>query len=163
MGCTGSSLPESLQSLKQDAQSQWSWWSPSVIARTEMIERDSEDDWPAWLSDTYMERYHGAWDEALDAYYVMPRKHPRTGEAQPHENQREHWPSAWSRPMVAGWPIQLKRLRALLSRAATSPCTTRKLRLAQAGISVWDYSPNRRFVPMTLSVTSAFFSKAWNY
>lgn len=90
--CTGGRLPESLQSLKQDAQSQWGWWSHSVIARTEMIERDSEDDWPTWLSDGYVERYHGAWDEALDAYYVMPRKHPRTGEALPHENQREHWP-----------------------------------------------------------------------
>lgn len=63
-----------------------------MIARTEVIERDEEDHWPAWLKDHYVERYHGAWDDAVDTYYVMPKIHPRTGAKLPGENDREDWP-----------------------------------------------------------------------
>jgi hypothetical protein len=90
--CSATSLPESLQNLQQSPDSQLGWWSPAVIARTEVIERANDDDWPAWLKDHYVERYHGAWDEAVDAYYVMPKIHPRTGAQLPDEDDREDWP-----------------------------------------------------------------------
>ena len=90
--CSADSLPEALQVLKQHPHFQLGWWSHSVLARTEVIERDSDDDWPAWLKDNYVERYHSAWDEGTDAYYVMPLKHPRTGEKLPGENHHGNWP-----------------------------------------------------------------------
>ena len=90
--CSADSLPEALQVLKQHPQFQLGWWSHSVLARTEVIERDNDDDWPAWLKDNYVERYHSAWDEGTDAYYVMPLKHPRTGEKLLGENHRGNWP-----------------------------------------------------------------------
>lgn len=90
--CAGSALPESLQSLKQDAQLQWGWWSHSVIMRTEVVERDNDDDWPAWLKDGYVERYHSAWDEATDSYMVVPKIHPRTDEKLPKKNIPDDWP-----------------------------------------------------------------------
>lgn len=90
--CSADALPESLQILKQEPQSQYGWWSHSVIMRTEVIERDNDDDWPDWLKNDYVERYHSAWDEGVEAYYVMPRKHPRTGEKLPGENHRSNWP-----------------------------------------------------------------------
>ncbi|MDR0216100.1 MAG: WG repeat-containing protein [Comamonas sp.] len=90
--CSADNLPESLQILKQHPQDQLGWWSHSVLARTEVIERDNDDDWPAWLKDDYVERYHSAWDENVEAYYVIPRKHPRTGEKLPGENHRDNWP-----------------------------------------------------------------------
>lgn len=90
--CTGSSLPDSLQSLKQDAQLQWGWWSDSVIMRTEVVERDNDDDWPDWLKEHYVERYHSAWDEATDTYMVLPKIHPRTGKALPKKQRPDDWP-----------------------------------------------------------------------
>lgn len=90
--CSATSLPESLQVLKQNPESEYGWWSPAVIARTEVIARDEEDHWPAWLKDHYVERYHGAWDDAVDTYYVMPKIHPRTGAKLPGENDRDDWP-----------------------------------------------------------------------
>lgn len=90
--CSVDTLPESLQVLKQQPKTQLGWWSHSVITRTEVIERDNDDDWPAWLADHYVERYHSAWDEGTDAYYVMPKIHPRTGAKLPGENHRDNWP-----------------------------------------------------------------------
>ena len=90
--CSGEGLPESLQVLKQHPQAQLGWWSHSVLMRTEVIERDNDDDWPAWLKDHYQERYHRAWDEGTDAYYVMPKIHPSTGAKLPGENHRDGWP-----------------------------------------------------------------------
>ncbi|MEF9948071.1 MAG: hypothetical protein RR800_06970, partial [Comamonas sp.] len=90
--CSSEGLPESLQVLKQHPQAQLGWWSHSVLMRTEVIERDNDDDWPAWLKDHYQERYHSAWDEGTDAYYVMPKIHPRTGAKLPGENHRDGWP-----------------------------------------------------------------------
>jgi hypothetical protein len=77
-----------------------------VIARTEVIERE-EDDWPAWLADHYEERYHGAWEEELEAYCVMPKLHPRTG--LPQERSR-------ARPLARGpghalWPLAAAPIR----------------------------------------------------
>ncbi|MEG3000334.1 MAG: hypothetical protein RR855_07265 [Comamonas sp.] len=90
--CSAPRLPEALQSLKQSPASQLGWWSPAVLARTEVIERAHCDDWPAWLSAHYEERYYGAWEEELDAYEVMPKLHPRTGQPCRSEEEREHWP-----------------------------------------------------------------------
>ena len=90
--CSGGELPESLQALKRAPQSHMGWWSDSVIARTEVIEQESEEDWPAWLADHYELRHHGAWDEATESYYVMPRRHPRTGLKPQSEAERDHWP-----------------------------------------------------------------------
>lgn len=90
--CGADGLPEALQVLKQHPQLHFGWWSHSVLARTEVIERDNDDDWPAWLKDNYVERYHSAWDEGTDTYCVMPLRHPRTGEKLPGENERGNWP-----------------------------------------------------------------------
>ena len=90
--CRATSLPEALQLLKQQPQREWGWWSPSVIARTEVVEQESEEDWPAWLADHYAPRHHSAWEEALDAYYVVPKLHPRTGKPPKNEDERTDWP-----------------------------------------------------------------------
>lgn len=96
--CSVNTLPESLQVLKQAPQSQLGWWSHSVIARTEVIERDNDDDWPAWLADHYVERYHSAWDEATDTYLVLPKIHPRTGEPLPKKKRPDAWPMGMVTP-----------------------------------------------------------------
>jgi hypothetical protein len=101
--------------LEAGAASHLGWWSDSVIARTEVIEQQSED-WPAWLADHYEPRHHGAWDEATESYYVMPRLHPRTGLKPQNEAERDHWPvgmvtpyGRWlQRPWKArAWPLSL--------------------------------------------------------
>ncbi|WP_284334681.1 hypothetical protein [Comamonas sp. NoAH] len=90
--CSSNDFPEVLQKLKQDPVSQLGWWSPSVIARTEVVEPDSEENWPAWLANHYEPRYHNAWEEALDAYMVMPKLHPRTGRPPQNKSERDDWP-----------------------------------------------------------------------
>ncbi len=90
--CSTTGLPQALHSLLQSPAAQLGWWSPSVVARTEPVERDISDDWPAWLSEHYEERYHGAWEEELEAYVVMPKLHPHTCQACQSEQEREHWP-----------------------------------------------------------------------
>lgn len=90
--CRSHELPEVLQALTHSPQSQWGWWSDSVIARTEVIEQQDEADWPAWLAEHYELRHHAAWEEELDAYYVTPRLHPRTGQPPKNEDERCNWP-----------------------------------------------------------------------
>lgn len=90
--CSGDELADSLLALKQAPQSHLGWWSDAVIARTEVIEQESEEDWPAWLADHYELRHHGAWDEATESYYVMPRLHPRSGLEPQNDAERDHWP-----------------------------------------------------------------------
>ncbi|MDH0372336.1 hypothetical protein N7340_11170 [Comamonas aquatica] len=90
--CSASNLPQALQALKQHPDHQLGWWSPAVVARTATIERAHSDDWPSWLAEGYEERYYAAWEEEIDAYQVMPRLHPRTGQPCRTEDEREHWP-----------------------------------------------------------------------
>lgn len=90
--CSAPTLPDALQKLKQSPASQLGWWSPAVIARTEVIEPDRCEDWPAWLADHYEERYHSAWEADVDAYCVIPKLHPRTGLPPKNEAERDDWP-----------------------------------------------------------------------
>lgn len=90
--CSLPTLPEQLQKFKQAPASTLGWWNPAVIARTEVIEGASSEDWPAWLADHYEPRYHSAWEEAADAYVVMPKLHPRTGLPPHNESERDDWP-----------------------------------------------------------------------
>ncbi|MDR0258631.1 MAG: hypothetical protein LBI76_02405 [Comamonas sp.] len=90
--CSTPGLPEALQGLRQSPATQLGWWSPAVIARTKVIERELCEDWPEWLAAHYEERYHGAWEEEVEAYSVMPKLHPRTGLAPKDEAERDDWP-----------------------------------------------------------------------
>ena len=90
--CSASSLPQALQALQQHPDHQLGWWNPAVVARTATIKHADSDDWPSWLADAYEERYYAAWEEEIDAYQVMPRLHPRTGQPCRTEDEREHWP-----------------------------------------------------------------------
>lgn len=73
-------LPAALQPLCDDPEAHLGWWSPAVIARTAMLEAEHPDGWPEWLAGGYEQRYHGAWEDEVDAYVVMPRVHPHTGQ-----------------------------------------------------------------------------------
>ncbi|MFN4037453.1 hypothetical protein [Comamonas aquatica] len=90
--CSASSLPQALQALKQHPDHQLGWWNPAVVARTATIKHADSDDWPSWLAEGYEERYYAAWEEEIDAYQVIPRLHPRTGQPCRTEDEREHWP-----------------------------------------------------------------------
>ncbi len=96
--CSASSLPTALQALQRHPEAELGWWSPSVIARTEVIERENDDDWPAWLSEHYEERYHSAWEEELEAYLVTPKLHPHTGLPCKNDDERENWPTGLVTP-----------------------------------------------------------------
>ncbi|QXZ09679.1 hypothetical protein KUF54_17055 [Comamonas sp. Y33R10-2] len=50
------------------------------------------DDLPDWLAKDYAPQHFSAWDEELQAYTVLPKIHPQTGQPLPGEDEREDWP-----------------------------------------------------------------------
>lgn len=90
--CSAPGLPQTLQALKTELTTHLGWWSPAVIARTEVIERALSEEWPAWLAEHYLERDHGAWEEEVEAYCVVPKLHPHTGLPPKNEAELDDWP-----------------------------------------------------------------------
>lgn len=50
------------------------------------------DDLPDWLSKDFAPPHFSAWGEELQAFTVLPKLHPRTGQPQPGEDEHEDWP-----------------------------------------------------------------------
>ena len=75
----------------------------SVIARTEVIEQQSEEDWPAWLADHHEPRHHGAWDEATGKLLRHAQAAPAHGPEATERSRARPLACGHGRPMAAGF------------------------------------------------------------